>query len=216
MSHVLGEKEVFRIGKAVCGFWHGKVEYSRQTLIIEGKFKFSPPWMPCTLFSVIVGTARLYPMYLHAKSDWIAILTPRANFSIHRSTTTSIMCHSSHVMRHSAYRHFNPPKHTADGYRVTSSAGFYLHALLLFCWFLASMHWAWVWYTKRQDVQEEEFEKRYCLPLYERQLRDGRWEDCEHQVGLLSWPDDISISTSNFSPGICHFCADWLTGVNLV
>ena len=41
MSHVLGKKENFRIGKDVCGFWHGIVEYFRQTLIREENLNFS-------------------------------------------------------------------------------------------------------------------------------------------------------------------------------
>lgn len=115
-------------------------------------------------------------------------------------------------MRHSGYRHFNPPEHTADGHEM-SSTSVYIHAFLLLCWFLASMHWAWVWYTKREDARREQGEQQYCLPLYEIQRRDGRREDCGDQVGLLLWLDDISNSEN---AGKLYLCAEWLTGGYLV
>ena len=93
-------------------------------------------------------------------------------------------------MRHSGYRHFDPAKH--DGHE-NSKTGFYIHAFLLVCWLLTSMHWAWVWYTKRRDARRETYEERSGFPLYIIQLRDGRWENCEDEVGLLLRRGDIRI-----------------------
>lgn len=141
--------------------------------------------LPCTLFHAPTHTSSLTLFH---------VLASQAKLPFHRQETLlPTMCHSSHVMRHSGYRHLDPSKHTADG-REARSAGFYIHAFLLFCWFLASVHWAWVWYTKRRDAREKECGEQYCLPLYESQLRDGPWEECGDQVGLLLWPDDSSMS----------------------
>ena len=121
--------------------------------------------------------------------------------------TTSTICHSSHVMRHSGYRHFKPSKQCAD---ESNSAGFYIHAFLLFCWFMANIHWAWLWYAERRDARRQWSEARFCLSFCEMLLREGQWEDA---VDFSPWPDNLSISER---PGIFSVRADWLTGESLV
>ena len=94
-------------------------------------------------------------------------------------------------MRHSGYRHLKPAQ--PDGHEP-SSEGFYIHAFLLFCWFLSSMHWAWVWYSKQREARGKKCEERYGLPVYEIQHRDGAWRDCGDPAGQLLWPGDMSMS----------------------
>lgn len=121
------------------------------------------------------------------------------------------MCHSSHVMRHAGYRHLSPAKQKAS---ETSSIGFYIHAFLLLCWFAASMHWAWVWYTQRRDARRK-CEERDGLPRYGIQLRHGQWGEGGNLVGFSPWPREMN-------PGevagkvLFYACADWLTGDDLV
>ena len=131
------------------------------------------------------------PSYFHFKADCIAILASPPSQPLHPAPIpASTMCHSSHVMRHSGHRHLYPPQHATG----TSGAGSYIHACLLFCWFLASVHWAWVWYVKRRDARREQSEARSYFPPGETLLREGRWEDGGDQGDFSLWPGDASRS----------------------
>lgn len=152
---------------------------------------------------LLIPPAQQYYTHSHLKPDCTPVLAPPGPILHLAHNTISTMCHSSHVMRHSGYRHFKPSKQCAD---ESSSAGFYIHAFLLFCWFMASIHWAWVWYAERRDARRQWSEARFCLPSCEMLLREGQWEDA---VDFSPWPDNISISER---PGIFSVRADWLTG----
>ena len=64
---------------------------------------------------------------------------------------------------------------------------------LLFCWFLASMYWAWLWYTQRRDARRD-FDEQYDFPFDGMQLRDSQETRYEGEVGFSLWLNDISRS----------------------
>lgn len=199
MNHLLGKRDLFFLSNFQGGkIPHGQVESSRPRQIMG--IKLSPYLSPCISFHVLIHTLiqarpKFHRTRSHPRLDGTAVLTPQSQ-TPHPALqqNTSIMCHSSHVMRHSGYRHLNPPKRAADGHDGTSGVGFYIHAFLLFCWFLASVHWAWVWYSNRRDARREEGQEQYSLPVYETQSREGhhQWEECGDQVALMLWTGDMS------------------------